>query len=197
MVEYHFQFLTVRLDGGDCGSYFITIVYASCDRNVRRDLFDSLYRFGNGINAPWIVGGDFNCVLSPDEKVGGIMQFLNSMIDFQGFVAALGLSDAGYKGSTYTWSNKQSGRSFIKARLDRVLFNSGWSNLKHVLEVNHLIRGVSDHSPLLVLRRDSAGRRVSRFIFQKMWTTHEGFLDFVKEVWNSVQVARENHFNIL
>lgn len=149
VVDYHCQYLTIRITEGNNDPCFITYVYASCNRNTRRDLFESLYRFGNGIASPWLIKGDFNCVLSPNDKVGGTMHFLNSMTDFQGFVASLGLRDAGYKGTKYTWTNKQSGSSFIKARLDRVLLNTEWCNIYQNLEVKHLIRGVSDHSPFL------------------------------------------------
>ncbi|KAJ4779727.1 Endonuclease/exonuclease/phosphatase family protein [Rhynchospora pubera] len=46
--------------------------------------------------------GDFNEILSPDEKVGGSSRVKANTIDFQNFTFDNSLVDVGYKGPAYT-----------------------------------------------------------------------------------------------
>ncbi|XP_060202783.1 uncharacterized protein LOC132631207 [Lycium barbarum] len=49
----------------------ITIVYAKCDANLRMDLWDDIKNIATNCHNPWMVIGDFNCILDSDEKEGG------------------------------------------------------------------------------------------------------------------------------
>ncbi|KAL0293181.1 UNVERIFIED_CONTAM: hypothetical protein Sangu_3243100 [Sesamum angustifolium] len=71
--------------------------------------------------SPWIVGGDFNTVMSPDERSGGSTPSGIAMSDFHNAIADCALVDAGYVGSPYTWYSRR-----LRQRLDRVLFSSCW-----------------------------------------------------------------------
>lgn len=51
--------------------FYITLVYAKCSIFDRKLLWDSLKNVHNQISGPWLVGGDFNCVLTVDERLGG------------------------------------------------------------------------------------------------------------------------------
>ncbi|KAF8380526.1 hypothetical protein HHK36_028013 [Tetracentron sinense] len=56
------------------GTLTTSVVSVVYDNNVERDhrvLWNDLVRFSNSVSQPWIVGGDFNAVLSAFEKVGG------------------------------------------------------------------------------------------------------------------------------
>ncbi|MQL89313.1 hypothetical protein Taro_021887 [Colocasia esculenta] len=59
--------------------------------------------------------------------------------------------------------------------------------------VKHLPRGPSDHAPLL-LNFVPYNSKASRFIFQKMWTTHENFLQCIRDAWTSTNVTTPNPF---
>ncbi|XP_073359856.1 uncharacterized protein [Aegilops tauschii subsp. strangulata] len=54
---------------------------------------------------PWICLGDFNEILSDDEKVGGVMRPQTMMDNFRGALEACDLTDIGYTGDKYTWRN--------------------------------------------------------------------------------------------
>lgn len=191
IVQLHQQFLTVGLIEGREVSMFFTFVYASCNHNIRREMFDDLMSFSNGVSLPWILSGDFNCVASPEEKLGGRSPSVSSMIDFQSFQAVAGLCDAGFSGSVYTWTNNQLGSSHIRARLDRVFYNSQWLGKGIGLSVKHLIRGPSDHSPLLVSMAQNISKP-GRFIYQAMWQLHSDFLAFVKGKWEEIGCISAN-----
>lgn len=198
VVESHLQYLTVAYKENSSIIMFLTIVYASCNADGRRVLFDSLMGFSQNVNVPWLIGGDFNCVVTPEEKMGGNLSLSSSMTDFQGFISAVGLTDVGFIGPKFTWTNNQIGASNIRARLDRVLVNPLWIQSSNNLIVRHLSRGPSDHSPLLV-QMNMLGKNTTpgRFIYQQMWHMHAGFFDFVKEQWHRGTHCEAHPFYIL
>ncbi|KAL0307551.1 UNVERIFIED_CONTAM: hypothetical protein Scaly_2979400 [Sesamum calycinum] len=66
----HEQLLHVRVESNKWPKpLFVTAVYAKCDTVERRELWDALRAASVGASL-WIVGGDFNTILSPDERSG-------------------------------------------------------------------------------------------------------------------------------
>lgn len=165
LIKNHPQFLTVANKVANEVTFYLTVVYASCNVSDRRELFNALITSSQQVTVPWLIGGDFNCILSPEEKMGGSFSSGTSMTDFHGFMSAIGLSHASFSGSKFTWTNKQIGQSHIQARLDRVLVNSQWLHSGNCMLVQHLNRGPSDHSPLL-LSKSSPPSTPGRFLYQ-------------------------------
>ncbi|KAL0292619.1 UNVERIFIED_CONTAM: hypothetical protein Sangu_2527700 [Sesamum angustifolium] len=91
-------------------------MYAKCDTVERRALWDTFCAVSVGAS-PWIVGGDFNTVLSPDERSGGSAPSLIAMSDFHDAIADCAIVDAGYVGSPFTWYSRR-----LHQRLDWALF---------------------------------------------------------------------------
>ncbi|KAL9663808.1 hypothetical protein QQ045_019199 [Rhodiola kirilowii] len=101
-------------------SFFI---YASININVRQKLWEDLTGFSQQGSSPWILIGDFNTIASWDEKRGGNRKNGKAIRDFNEFMASVGVSDAGFEGAPFTWSNNQNGSSRIWEKLDRCLVN--------------------------------------------------------------------------
>ncbi|XP_070046792.1 uncharacterized protein [Nicotiana tomentosiformis] len=99
---------------------------------------------------PWLVGGDFNVIVSEEVKYGGMLAYIHEVEDFAHCNNICNLFDLGYKGSLYTWWNGRSGDDFIFKRLDRCLGNLKFLELFPALEVEHLIKYGLDHAPLLL-----------------------------------------------
>ncbi|KAL8555032.1 hypothetical protein ACS0TY_003002 [Phlomoides rotata] len=59
-------------------------------------------------------------------KMGGVLRVEERMIAFKECLERNRLTDVGYTGHAYTWSNKQSGLNNIKERLDRGVASDGW-----------------------------------------------------------------------
>ncbi|MQL98843.1 hypothetical protein Taro_031558 [Colocasia esculenta] len=189
------QQVTLSVIQEDQAHMLITFVYASCTVSSRRCLFDDLIAQSDNVSVPWIIGGDFNCISTPSEKSGGLFGNLQSMVDFNAFMHASSLVDAGFVGSPFTWVNNRTGQASIKARLDRFLMNSAFVNNYQGFNVKHLIRCTSDHSPLLAsIVTDT--RPPARFVFQAMWTYHDSFLDVIKLTWNEYTTWHPNPFTI-
>ncbi|KAL0293704.1 UNVERIFIED_CONTAM: hypothetical protein Scaly_3136100 [Sesamum calycinum] len=91
--------------------------------NPRRALWEELKRLSLN-KVPWIVGGDFNTMLHTHEYRGATISSLGSIEDFNDMVLDSGLTDAGFEGEPFTWSNKR-----VWRRLDRVLYSQEWAEL--------------------------------------------------------------------
>lgn len=73
---------------------------------------------------PWVVGGDFNVVLSEEEKIGGLPVHPPEYEDFAFCVNSCELFDLGYKESPYTWWNGMPNSKCIFKRLNRIFVTS-------------------------------------------------------------------------
>ncbi|KAL0445894.1 UNVERIFIED_CONTAM: hypothetical protein Slati_1717300 [Sesamum latifolium] len=161
---------------------FLTAVNARCDIVERRHLWDALRTVSVGAS-PWIVGGDFNTVLSSNP--GGAAPSSVAMSDFHDVIADCALVDAGYTGSPYTWYSSR-----LRQRLDRVLVFSCWMDVFPKMQVTHLELSKSDHRGLLVEAEITIDRKASSFRFQHMWAKHQGFLEVVHQNWQVVEAER-------
>ncbi|KAL0364052.1 UNVERIFIED_CONTAM: putative mitochondrial protein [Sesamum angustifolium] len=99
---------------------------------------------------PWLVAGDFNEILDQSEKWGGPPRPLWQIRNFRRALTDCGLSDLGFSGEPFTWSNHHSSPGTIRERLDRACANWGWTQLFPNFSVLHLSANCSDHSALLV-----------------------------------------------
>lgn len=66
-------------------------------------------------------GGDFNEILSANEKIGGSGKVVSGMRNFWQAIDDCGLVDPGFASPTFTWNNNRDGCSNVQERLDRIL----------------------------------------------------------------------------
>jgi hypothetical protein len=94
--------------------------------------------------------GDFNEIVDQHEKVGGALRRDGQMEQFRPISEYCGLSDLGFKGPKFTWSNGHQDEFVIKERLDRAVANHAWCELFMRREILVLPARTLDHSPLMV-----------------------------------------------
>ncbi|KAK4410283.1 hypothetical protein Sango_0101300 [Sesamum angolense] len=112
---------------------------------------------------------------------GGTISSLGSIEDFNDMVLDSGLTDAGFEGEPFTWSNKR-----VWRRLDRVLYSQEWAELFNSTRVSHLPRRLSDHHPLLISATRTEDKVPSSFRFQHMWIMHPNFQEMIKQSWGAL-----------
>ncbi|WRX15954.1 Endonuclease/exonuclease/phosphatase - like 5 [Theobroma cacao] len=117
-------------------------------------------QFSGDVQDPWLVVGDFNVILSRDERLSGTDPHTGAMEDFATALFDCGLLDAGFEGNKFTWTN-----SHMFQRLDRVVYNSQWGSQFTTTRIHHLNRDGSDHCPLLISCSNSNVQRPSSFRF--------------------------------
>lgn len=99
--------------------WLFSVIYASNLFNCRKILWDNLIALRETYNGPWLIGGDFNEVLTANDKWGGRHVNNNRADIFWSCINNCNLFDLGFKGSKYTWSNKRTRNDLILERLDR------------------------------------------------------------------------------
>ncbi|XP_075658876.1 uncharacterized protein LOC142628717 [Castanea sativa] len=88
-------------------SWIISAIYASPRLAKRRILWHNLSLVNATYNLPWIMLGDFNEVLSGEEKLGGRPVNAYRARLFQDCINKCGFMDIGFSGPRFMWSNLQ------------------------------------------------------------------------------------------
>jgi hypothetical protein len=136
----------------------------------------------------WLCLGDFNKITLGAETSSIAVRPQKQMRDFQMVLEDCHLSDLGFRGPLFTWSN---GRTL--ERLDRAMANSDWCLLFNVVEVSILSQCFSDHNPILVSfshNREVRWNKSRSFHYEASWTKHPDHHDMVKEVWRVKDSSR-------
>ncbi|XP_019176193.1 PREDICTED: uncharacterized protein LOC109171598 [Ipomoea nil] len=146
--------------------------------------------FGNSIQSPWIVMGDFNDIASTDEQWRSISINNNCLQKFVDSFSLCGMLDPGYSDPNYTWCRFAGNRVVQLRRLDRMLWNI--EAQLAFLEGNVLVlpRVHSNHNPIMFI--DQVGRPPDQnarpFRFEAAWLLRSDY----KNIWTNV-VASSAH----
>ncbi|XP_020702544.1 uncharacterized protein LOC110114119 [Dendrobium catenatum] len=144
------------------GDWKVATIYGSNYYIERKSLWRLLESSLVG-TGPSLVGGDFNCILSRDEKKGG-KRFLLSRgaREMRDFMTNSDLHDASFIGLNFTWYNNK-------------LVPSG--------KVRHLARVVSDHCPI-IFKLETIQHNKTRFIrFEDTWRSYPAAWNIVYNSW--------------
>lgn len=94
----------LRLNSTLANSWMLTIVYASPQPALQSAVWEELLSFKPSITCPWLVAGDFNCVLHAAKKVGGVPFNDRLRGSFATCVEECSLINLDFKGSPFTFS---------------------------------------------------------------------------------------------
>ncbi|XP_020254145.1 uncharacterized protein LOC109831220 [Asparagus officinalis] len=167
-------------------SCIVSTVYGFNRQEARKELWEDLKQISQNIrNVPWRICGDYNCLLSNEEKLGGINLTEADTKDFKKFIEDCNLRHLKTQGCFYTWNNKQDANSRIWCRLDRALINDAWIDEYISSHVEFMLPNLSDHSPAIVSVYDDLKQGKKPFKFFKMWTKHENYIPTVSKIWHT------------
>ncbi|KAK3211754.1 hypothetical protein Dsin_016460 [Dipteronia sinensis] len=184
--------------------------YGHPDTALRSHSWTLLRRLSKMSNLAWLCLGDFNEIQFDSEKVGGLRKNWKQMSNFRKAVEDCGLSDMGFRGPIFTWSNKRESSAMISKRLDRGICNKEWDNLYSKSTIHHLDFWGSNHRPLLLKAKGVENQGIQgnfvqkrrRFYFEECWVNEEEFLSNIVacgsllDSWNASK-KRELRTNIL
>ena len=142
------------------------------------------------ISTPWLCVGDYNEILSSDEKQGGVPKPLKHMEAFQATLLHCGLEDLGFQGNIFTWNDGRHGNAFVQERLDRATV--AWKEIYPETRVFHLQTSYSDHIPIVITTQNQTQwtrrRKVPRR-FEEKWASNPQCETVIQEAW---RVAERN-----
>ena len=119
-------------------------VYGPHDLSARRNFWDEMSGVESWWDVPWVVGGDFNVVRYPSERLAAV-NITTPMQKFMDFISSTGLMDISMAEGRYTWSNSNS-----RSRLDRFLFSPSVKEHFTMVSQWHLPRLCSNHFPIIL-----------------------------------------------
>ncbi|XP_059298114.1 uncharacterized protein LOC132050769 [Lycium ferocissimum] len=161
----------------------VTIIYGFNTGELRKTLWQSLRDIAQGISTPWMIAGDFNALLyAQDRLLGNPVQYAE-IKDFSGCITDLLLNELHWRGSYYTWSNKQQGGDRICSRLDRAFGNLEWMMKWGHVMVEYELPNISDHSPMVMIIQATQNTIKIPFRFFNVWAEHKQFLAIVEAAW--------------
>ena len=145
---------------------------------------------------PWIILGDFNQTLHPEEHSKPVSLNIDAKTRlFREALLEAKLEDLTYKGPKFTWSNK-SKTSPLAKKLDRVLVNEEWLSF---LPSSYVVFGeldFSDHAVCGVSLSLLSTRGKRSFRFQNFLLKNDAFLEFLAGHWFSMDVSGSAMFRI-
>lgn len=100
-----------------------------------------------------------------------------------------GLSDLGFTGYPFTWTNGREKEDNIQCRLDRAMTSDGFINRFTPVKVAHLPRFGSDHSafryPLKITPLMNKKKKPHIFRFEECWSKDENCEPLIRRYWTS------------
>lgn len=119
-------------------------------QDLRGKKFGLPKQIGDTMIDPWIVLGDFNTILSVNDRINGLPVYPSEIVDFQEGIAEAGLGQITRKGCSYSWSNNRDATDRIYSRIAWAFGNDNWFTKFSSLEAFYHVRECSDHSPILI-----------------------------------------------
>jgi len=104
--------------------FFCSFIYGHVRASRRRPLWKDLVTL-NGMmgNDPWLLVGDFNTILTPDEANTGSSCVTASMVAFKECCEQIGVDDLPGSGCKFTWNKSPGKTDGLLKKLDRVMGN--------------------------------------------------------------------------
>lgn len=168
------QQLSFQLNFLENGHSFVTtVVYAKCDALERLSLWEDIYSLSMNMNLPWLIEGNFNIILSGEEKIEGLSVYPQEYEDFAFCVNSCEFIDINFKGSPFIWWNGRTDSECIFKRLDRLLVNNSFLGTFCLVESVHPTRTGSDHAPLVLTCGSQSNSMRKPFKFLKFWSGYQ------------------------
>ena len=164
-------------------------------QNVEKDPFWSfLTNYVSGLQFPWLLLGDFNEMLSPQDKMGGSPLKSTQLKRLPLFLSTSRAMDIPCLQQAYSWRGI-SQNNLIFERLDRAISHQSFYNAFGNSTISYGPFTVSDHAPLLFSSNDGTTYRPPPFRFQNFWTLDKHSHTIVRKHWN-VNITGSQFFRI-
>jgi mannosylglycoprotein endo-beta-mannosidase len=141
----------------------------------------------------WIIGGDFNMILTLEEKTGGNKRLEQDSGMLKTLIEQLNLVDIETRNGTFTWSNRRIGHQHVACRLDRFLVTEALLESDQAMEANILPKSGSDHWPIAFCMDLGYHTRPKPFRFEKFWLTHPDFNQLAHTWWAQDEIDHGTH----
>jgi hypothetical protein len=184
--SYSLHHIDTVINEGMDDAWRFTGFYGAPETHRRHLSWALLQSLHQRFSLPWLCMGDFNELLSMDEKQGGPVRSSRQMQDFRDAIDVCGFMDLGYQGPPFTWCNNRVGSGTVWERLDRGLATIPWFNNFPEARIFHLHATNSDHYPICLVTKPAytpPRAKPRPFRFEEVWLSNPGCRETVMAAW--------------
>nr|XP_016495240.1 PREDICTED: uncharacterized protein LOC107814346 [Nicotiana tabacum] len=183
VLQIHEQFIHFLVeDEATNFQIMLTAVYARNKVQERASLWHELQILGGQIQIPWFISGNFNNVLTTDDRIGQPVT-TSEVQDFKQYIDNMQLTPLRTKGCFFTWCNKHHASDRVYSKIDWAFGNISWTQTYGHLEADFLEPGVSDHSPIVIKLWKRRTIYPKPFKLYMLTMDHKDFNPMVNKVW--------------
>ncbi|PNX66302.1 endonuclease/exonuclease/phosphatase family protein, partial [Trifolium pratense] len=172
------------------GTWRLTGFYGYPGGSRRRDSWNFLRHLSHVSNIPWCIIGDFNDILSSDEKKGRVDRPNWLINGFRDAVLDSGLIDIHMEGYQFTWFKSLGTDRAVEEKLDRAMSSEEWCQSFPNARLECLTVTSSDHYPLWLVCDPVRiyPRSDRKFMFENAWLVDSEFDSIVRSCWQNTGV---------
>ncbi|XP_023914562.1 uncharacterized protein LOC112026110 [Quercus suber] len=161
----------------------MTFIYRQPNHTKREEVWIELKHLRHIAKTNWLCIGDFNQILSHEDKSAFNSRKIIGADLFQQILSELELCELEAKSQKYTWINWREDESFVMEKLDKAFATVDWINSypQYVLHNHPIIR--SDHGAILLDLENKHPFRRRTFRFEKMWVNHNESQHVIQNAW--------------
>lgn len=169
-------------EGGE--DWRITGYYGIPNRNRRSISWGILRQLSQQNDLPWVVIGDFNDILTSEDKKGKDEHPQWLFRGFREVVSDCNLFDVPLTGYKFTWFRSRGSPNAVEERLDRAMGTPSWHDRFPRATLLNLVAPVSDLNPILLITEPTTTRRKRYgFRFENRWLFEKDLLTVVRKSW--------------
>lgn len=128
--------------------------------------------------------GDFDDLLTGDEKMGGAERLKWKYSGFRKAILDCNLSDVPLQGYQFTWNNGREASNRVEERLDRSMGSLSWHAKFNTAKLLNLVAPISDHNPIVLDTSPAVmEHHVRRFRFENRWLDEPDVTSVVSRSW--------------
>lgn len=165
-------------------SFYLTGVYGDPDFNLRSQVWEKISNLRISNNQAWMCIGDFDDILSQNEKEGLRPRENRQIENFRKFIDENGLLDMKLNGCRFTWSNNRL-EGHVRERIDRMMCNAAWQLMFLDATLAAIPPIGSDHTPMILQPLQEGNRRQRRFFYEEFWEQHEDLPNIILGSWSN------------
>jgi len=187
VLNYFRNFINLIVEDREVGDWRLTCYYGFPERALCRDALDLLRVSRDMPSLSWCIIGDFNDLLSKQDKAG-IHPHPNWLcMDFCEAVDYCALSDIKLHGHPFTWIKSPDTNRVLEERLDIAMGNSQWVQHFPEVKLTNFLTFHSDHSPILLDIIPTVRQRYNySFKFENSWLLEDDIEEVVVDGWGGI-----------
>ncbi|XP_019245159.1 PREDICTED: uncharacterized protein LOC109225024 [Nicotiana attenuata] len=121
------QFIHCQVIGKHNGMQcYLIVVYGKNVVEQRKNLWQHLQRIAQTTTRSWIIGGDFNTLLTPQDRLSKVSLTNADIRDFSEHCLPQYLCELPWRDDYFIWTNKQQVDARVWSRINRLLGNDVW-----------------------------------------------------------------------